>query len=464
MRPISPSRRRTAWLSRWLLEFPARASVLGFAALILVGAALLMLPAASAGPPVSATDALFTATSAACVTGLIVLDTGSDFTGFGQGVILCLIQTGGLGIMTLSILFLVVAGARPGLMERMVIRQNFSPSDQVNPVDILRVVLILTLGIEAVGAALLFPVFLRDFSAPMALYQAGFHAVSAFCNAGFSLFSDSLSGYRDDPVVNLVVCGLIVSGGIGFLVLLEIGKALRRKRRRWERLSLHAKMSIAATAFLLVGAFVLVLLLEWRHTLAGLPLHRKLLAAAFQAVTPRTAGFNTLPVGELANETLFLFVLLMFVGGSPGSCAGGIKTTTLTCLAFLGFSRMRGHERPRLFRRTIPESTVWRALQVGLTSGLVVVAGVMLILITERGDLPVAESRSQFPALLFEVVSAFGTVGLSTGVTPSLSVGGKLVITALMFIGRLGPLVLGMAISRHSAPRAAYAEENLMIG
>jgi trk system potassium uptake protein len=458
------SRRKHSWLSRWFLDFPGRASVLGFALLILVGTGLLMLPAAAVGPPVSAMDALFTATSAACVTGLIVLDTGSDFTLFGQGVILMLIQIGGLGIMTLSILFLLVAGTRPGLMERTVIRQDFSPSEQVNPADILRVVVLLTLGIEATGAALLFPVFRNDFSTPVALYQAGFHAVSAFCNAGFSLFPDSLSGYGDHPLMNLAVCGLIVSGGIGFLVLLEIGKALRRKRRRWEGLSLHAKMAISATLFLLAGSFVLVLLLEWRHTLADLPLPGKIMAAAFQAVTPRTAGFNTVPIGDLTNETLFLFMLLMFVGGSPGSCAGGIKTTTLACLVLLGFSRLGGHKRPRVFRRTIPVNTVWRSLQVGLTSGFVVVVGLMLLLIAERGNPSADPNRAQFPELLFEVVSAFGTAGLSTGATPSLSAGGKLTITALMYVGRLGPLVLGMAFSRRSAPRTAYAEENLMIG
>lgn len=459
-----PSRRNAPRLSRWFLEYPGRASVLGFALLILAGAGLLMLPAATTGVALSPVDALFTATSAACVTGLTVRDTGADFTPLGQGVILLLIQTGGLGIMTVSILFLLAAGARPGLMERTVIRQNFTHRPQLNPTDILRGVLLLTFGIEMIGALLLFPAFWPDFPAPQALYQAGFHSVSAFCNAGFSLFSDSLSRYRDDPLVNLVVCGLVVSGGIGFLVLVEGGKALRHQHRRWERLSLHAKMVLSTTLVFLLGGFVLVLALEWRHTLAELSLPRKLLAATFQAVTPRTAGFNTLPVHEMANETLFFMVLLMFVGGSPGSCAGGIKTTTVAALAFLGLSRLRGFHRPRIFRRTLPERTVWRALTVGLASGLVVAAGLMLLLITERGDLPVGESRAQFPALMFEVFSAFGTVGLSTGVTPSLSTSGKLVITALMFIGRLGPLVLGMAISRQVAPRMAYAEENLMIG
>ncbi|MFP4308953.1 MAG: TrkH family potassium uptake protein [Desulfococcaceae bacterium] len=464
MRALLPTQRRRGRLSRWFLDFPARASVLGFAVLILIGTGLLMLPAASTGASLHAVDALFTATSAACVTGLVVLDTGSDFTVLGQAVILLLIQTGGLGIMTISILFLMVAGGRPGLMERALIHQSFSYQTRLSPVEILRNVVLLTLGFETAGALLLWPVFLGDFPPGEAFYQAGFHAVSAFCNAGFSLFSDSLSGYRGHPLMNLVVCGLIVSGGLGFLVLLEGGRALRRKRRRWERLSLHAKMALATTGLLLAGSVLLVLALEWNHTLAGLSWPDKLMAAVFQAATPRTAGFNTVDIGRLANETLFLFVLLMFVGGSPGSCAGGIKTTTLACLGFLGLSRLRGHQRPRLFRRTLPEGAVWRSLQVGLTSGLVVAAGLMLLLITERGDLPVAESRAQFPELLFEVVSAFGTVGLSTGATPHLSVSGKLVITALMFIGRLGPLVLGMAISRHAAPRAAYAEENVMIG
>ncbi|MBW2096636.1 MAG: hypothetical protein JRI80_17335, partial [Deltaproteobacteria bacterium] len=232
----------------------------------------------------------------------------------------------------------------------------------------------------------------------------------------------------------------------------------------WARLSLHSKIVLFTTAILLVAGTFLVLSMEWNNTLKGPSVPGKILASFFQSVTARTAGFNTLPIGIMANETLFLMILLMFVGASPGSCGGGIKTTSFASLIALGISRVRGKEKTHCFRRTISEGSIGKAISIAMISGVVIAIATMALLITELGEMPHVASRGKFLELLFEVVSAFGTVGLSTGVTPGLSAVGKIIITMVMFIGRLGPLVIAMAVSRESAPRYYYAEESIMIG
>ncbi len=439
-------------------------SILGFILLIGVGTALLMLPAAAKTASLGFVDALFTATSAGCVTGLVVVDTGTRFSLFGQIVILTLIQAGGLGIMTLSTLFLFIAGRKPGMMERQVIQDTFTHQGTVPPSTIVREVIIFACVIEAVGASVLFVRFLMDAKPAEAFYLAVFHAVSAFCNAGFSPFSDSLSAYRSDWILNLTVCFLIITGGIGFFVLSELKRNFRFSRRTWSRLSLHTKLAILSTLVLLFTGTVFILFMEWPNALAELPVPDRFLAAFFQSVTTRTAGFNTLPISQLANETLFLFIVLMFIGACPGSCAGGVKTTTFSTLMLMGFSRLRGHDRPRIFYRTISSGSLARAINVVMISMVVIVAATMLLLMTELRYLSHLESRGKFLELFFEVVSAFGTVGLSAGNTAGLSMPGKLIITAVMFIGRLGPLVIGVAISRQRSSRFHYAEENIMVG
>lgn len=444
---------------------PARLSVAGFALLIGLGTILLMLPAASSGPSLDAVDALFTATSASCVTGLIVVDTGTAFTAFGQGVILTLIQIGGLGIMTLSTLFVMMAGRRPSLTGRLAVQDAYTHSQDRTPGDILRDVALFVALVEGIGVVVLFFGFLPHYPAGQALYTALFHSVSAFCNAGFSLFSDSLAGYREDWVINLTVCGLIVSGGLGFLVLSELNRRPLLRRRTWSRLSLHSKLVLSTTAILLMSGTLLILFLEWDNTLADLSLPGRFLAALFQSTTLRTAGFNTLPIGEMANVTLFLFILFMFIGGGPGSCAGGVKITTMASLFVVGLSRFRHHYRPQVFFRTIHESSIAKAMSVMLTGIFIIALGTGCLLITELGEIPHPESRGKFLELLFEMVSAFGTVGLSTGVTGELTVWGRLVITAAMFLGRLGPLVVALAVTRmDTPPRYHYATERIMIG
>ena len=449
---------------RHLYRSPAWITILGFAVLILFGTVLLILPLATNGTPLAAVDALFTATSAVCVTGLTVVDTGSRFSPFGQAVILGLIQVGGLGIMTLGTLFLLMAGRRLSLAERAVVQDSFTHSADRRPGDILRQVILYTLAIEAIGAGLLYPGFAAGMDAGKAAWNSIFHAVSAFCNAGFSLFPDSLSGYHGHWGINLVIAALVVAGGLGFLVIAEIAGWLPARHRRWGQLSLHSKVVLTTTGGLLAAGFLAVLCMEWSNTLAPLTVPQRLLAAGFQSVTTRTAGFNSLPVHLMANETLFVFILLMFIGASPGSCGGGIKTTTFLTLVLTGIARLRGADKPGIFYRQIAGSSVMKAFSVVMVSVGVVLIGTLGLLMTELGEVSHLQSRGKFLEIAFEVVSAFGTVGLSTGVTGAMSQAGKLILTALMFTGRLGPLMLAYAISRPSPPRYRYAEENIMIG
>ncbi len=452
-------------ISRFFFDSPERIPLLGFLALIAAGTFLLMLPVASKSVPISFVDALFTATSASCVTGLTVVDTGSFFSPFGQAVILVLIQIGGLGIMTLSTLFLLMAGRRIGLAGRTVIQDTFTHSGERNPARIVREVLAFTLVMEGCGTALLFVGFLpAAHGATDALWQALFHSVSAFCNAGFSLFTDSLVRFRGSWLVNLTVCALIVAGGLGFLVVAEIRTHASARRRTWRRLSLHSKIVITSTGLLIAIGTLVILFMERSNTLAALSAPQRVMAALFQSITTRTAGFNTLPVGAMASETLFVMIILMFIGASPGSCGGGIKTTTFATICLLGAARLRGRDHPQAFYRKISGSSVAKAISVAMLSLAVIVTGTLLLTMSELGGISRLDSRGAIFELLFETVSAFGTVGLSMGATGSLSAVGKLLITSVMFIGRLGPLVLAVAVSRQRAPRHTYAEEKVMIG
>jgi len=451
-------------ISRALFESPARIPIIGFAVLIFTGTALLMLPSATNMSSFGFVDALFTSTSATCVTGLVVVDTGNAFSPFGQLVILLLIQTGGLGIMTLSTLFILMAGRKPSLAGQIVIKDTFTQKGDRSVPSILRDVFLFTFIIEGIGTALMFFHFLPGKSIMEALYISVFHSVSAFCNAGFSLFSENFVTYQADWFMNIVMCLLVVSGGIGFLVLSEVKQQFPFNRRTWSRLSLHSKLVLSTTAILLLFGSFFIIAMEWYNTLAPLSIPERFLAGFFQSVSARTAGFNTLSIGNMANETLFVLILLMFIGASPGSCGGGVKTTTLTTLAMLGISRLRGRERPQLFNRTISNESVGKALSVVMVSMVVIAIATMILLMTELGEVSHTQSRGKFLELLFEVVSAFGTVGLSTGVTGGLTIMGKVILTIVMFIGRLGPLVIALAVSRRGALRYSYAEENIMIG
>jgi trk system potassium uptake protein TrkH len=432
-----------------------------------VGTLLLSLPLAQAGEPLSLLDALFTATSAVCVTGLTVADTGTRFSPFGQAVILALVQVGGLGIMTFAVFVGVVLGRKVAFTDRMVIQDSMHHTPKAGVRRLVRYVLTFTLAVEGAGTLLLWLHFRSGHPAGEAVWQSVFHSVSAFCNAGFGLFADSLVRYRGDPLVNLVITALVVVGGFGFLVNMELWDGVRARLRggRAPLLTLHTRLVLVVTAALLAIGTIAFLLLEWDNALRGMPPGERLLAAWFQSVTPRTAGFNTVDYGRLSSDTLLFTIFLMFVGASPGSTGGGIKTTTLGLLFALVVARWRGRGRAAVFHRTIPHAVMDRALLITLLAGALVFLAIGLLVATETHGTPFAAADHRFMALMFEAVSAFGTVGLSTGITASLSPTGKLVLVALMFAGRVGPLTLVLAVGpRQERGRFRYAEENVMVG
>jgi len=448
---------------------PLHPSVLlaaSFAGAILVGTLLLTLPVSAVGPPVTPLEALFTATSAVCVTGLTVVDIGTRFSVFGQWVILGLIQAGGLGIMTYALFVSVLLGRRISFQHRVVLQDSLHHSPTTRLKALLRHVIVFTLLIEVTGAALLWLHWRGEFPG-RAAYLGLFHAVSAFCNAGFSPFPDNLTRYRGDFVVNAVITGLIIVGGLGFLVSLELRDRLLQRLRgqRLAPLSLHARVVVTVTASLLACGFLGFLVLEWDNLLRALPLDEAVLAAWFQSVTPRTAGYNTVDYGSATATTLYLTVFLMFIGASPGSTGGGIKTTSCGLVVALFRARWRGRGQATLFRRTVPHEAMDRAVTVTLLSATLVALSVLVLTFVEQRFAPANTSGPAFLALVFEATSAFGTVGLSTGITARLTPLGQLLIIALMFVGRVGPLTVALAAGHSEEKgRIRYAEENVMVG
>jgi trk/ktr system potassium uptake protein len=440
-------------------------SILGFAVLIAAGAVLLMMPVSAVGMPLGFIDALFMSTSASCVTGLAVMDIGRQFTLFGQLVILVLIQVGGLGIMTISTLLLMMMKRRPTLSGQAIIKDAYTYGEGKQTVaSVLKAIFLVAFTIEAVGALAIYLRMAPQSGWRLSVYPAIFHAVSAFCNAGFSLNADSFTRYREDWVINGALCVLIIIGGIGFVVIAELRQRFFPGRHSIKRLSLHSRLALGASALLIGVGTGAILLMEWNNTLAPLSLPSRLLAAMFQSVSARTAGFNTLDLGAMANETLFMLCILMFIGACPGSCGGGVKTTTVACLVTLGISKLRGLSRPHIFRRTLTDASISKAASVVMVSVVIIALAMMALMMSELGGSPHNQTRGRFMELLFEAVSAFGTVGLSTGITSTLSHIGRIIITLLMFIGRLGPLVIALALSRERVTRFQYAEENIMIG
>ncbi len=448
---------------------PQQQLIASFILLILVGSLVLMLPGITTNGRMSYIDALFTSTSAVCVTGLVVTDTGADFTRIGQWVLLALIQLGGLGIMTFSTIFLLMLGRRPSLGHDTVLQDTFAHSPTRNLYTLIVSVVLFTFAVEFMGAALYFVHWIREFPVNDALFISLFHAVSAFCNAGFCLFPDSFTRYQGHVVVNLNTIFLIITGGIGFVVLLELyqryGQSKRKNGRQRRTLSLHAKLTLLTTLILIVAGAVFFFFVEYNDVLRGMNVSNRVLISVFQSVTVRTAGFNTVDFSLLSNSTLFFFVILMFIGASPGSCGGGIKTTTAAVFFALVRSRLRGEIHTRMMNRTIPMGAVARAVAVVISSGLVITVLVIVLLLTQLGGTSHVESRGMFLEYLFEAVSAFGTVGLSMGKTSGLNAIGKLVIIVLMFVGRLGPLTLAFSIRpRETAAPLKYSEEAVMIG
>lgn len=432
---------------------PAQTIIAGFAAVILAGALLLSLPAASAsGRAAPFLTALFTATSATCVTGLVVVDTAEYWSPFGELVILVLIQLGGLGYMTISLLLAMVIGRRIGLRERLIQQEAMNVYTLGGIVRFTRTVALVTIAIEAVGAVLLTLRWWPEFGLGRGLYYGVFHSISAFNNAGFDLMGGfrSLTAFTSDLSVSLTIAVLIILGGLGFTVLMDLGRP--------RRFTLHARVVLVTTAALIGLGTLLVFLLEYANpaTLGRLPLGEKVLAAFFQSVTPRTAGFNTLDIGRLLDPTLMLLIALMFIGASPGGTGGGIKTTTFVAPMAVILSMMRGRPDPELFRRRLPPVTVYKAVTIALVGVAFVVTMATALAF---------EERVEFMAALFEVASAFGTVGLSTGITPELSSVGRIIIMFTIFTGRVGLLTMAFALTRRQRPaNFRFPEERIMIG
>lgn len=436
---------------------PPKVLVCGFGAIIFLGTLLLSLPVSTVDAKgLSFLDALFTATSATCVTGLVVVDTGDTFTRFGEMVILSMIQVGGLGFMSFATLLAFILGKRISFKERLIIQESLNNANVEGIVRLVKRIFIFTAVVEITGGIILSLRFSQEMAAGKAIYFGFFHAVSNFNNAGFDLMGGfrGLTAYAEDPVVNLTVITLISLGGIGFIVMNELFD-----HRRTRRLSLQSKIVLAISAALVFGGALLIFMLEYNnpYTLKPMTMTGKMFGAFYQAVTPRTAGSNTLNIPDLKQSTLFLIIFLMFIGASPGSTGGGIKTTTFAVLIGAVKSQIRGREDVTFFDRRMDPGIISKSLTVTLISLFLVVLITMVLTITEEGK--------DFLMIFFETVSAFSTVGLSMGLTPELSSFGKILITITMFAGRIGPLTLAFAIAKkRKEDHYRYPAGKVMIG
>ncbi len=440
--------------------------IIFFAALILLGATLLHITEGDSVKPLSWTDALFTATSASCVTGLIVVDTGTYFTRFGQIIILFLIQIGGLGIMTFASLAFYLWKQRVSFTDRIAIGQSLRHDPTFHLGKFLTRIVAWTFLIEFLGAAFLFIQAPNIFSP----FSALFHAVSAFCNAGFSLFTNSLMDWQGDWYVNIVFIVLIFLGGIGFTVLVELQthctKLIKSTRNKLsEKLSWHSKTVLRTSIYLVIFGWVAIYLAEFVSYHRMMVADDAVLTSLFQSVTCRTAGFNTLDIAKMTNVSLVIMLFLMFIGGAPGSCAGGLKVTTFRVLISVIISQLNGKKQASIGQFGISEDIIKRAFLLFVFAGGIIFVSSFMLDITEGGDLPHYQVRGQFLEILFETVSAFSTVGLSTGLTAKLTIAGKWILIVLMFIGRLGPLLFVAAIQSWQKTQSyVLPEENLIIG
>jgi len=433
---------------------PAQILVLGYLMVIITGTILLMLPIATIdGSGLGLVDALFTATSATCVTGLIVVNTATAFTVFGQLVIMVLIQVGGLGIMTMSTMIAFVIGKKISLKERLIIQEDLNQFKISGLVRLVQYVLTFTLIIEGSGVIILFLRLINDYPILRAFYLSVFHSISAFNNAGFDLFGNSLESFTGDIVINFMVITLIILGGLGFGVLAELFNT-----RNIKKTSLQTKIVLTITLILIVIGFLSIMALEYSNeaTMGKLPFGQKVMASLFLSVTPRTAGFNTIPTGALQSSTLFLLIVLMFIGASPGSTGGGIKTTTFGVLLITVWSLITGKKDIEVYNRQLETEVVFKALSITMLALGMVVSVTMILTISEKMD---------FLPVFFETVSAFGTVGLSTGVTSELSSFGRILITLTMFAGRVGPLTLALAFAERKRNGVYhFPREKVMVG
>lgn len=434
---------------------PARFIILTFLLIIIIGGLLLSLPISSkSGKFTNPIDALFTANSATCVTGLVVVDTGTHYTFFGQIVILILIQIGGLSYMTIFTFLALLLGRKIPLLDRIILKESINFFSVGGIIKLARRILFIVLIFEGVGAIILASVFVKDYGILTGLFYGIFHSVSAFCNAGFDLLGNfiSLTNYKGNILLNITVILLIITGGIGFGVISEIIDFHKSKK-----LSLHTKLVLTVTAILIISGTILIFLFERNNlsTLKPLTIKEKILTSIFQAVTPRTAGFNTINIGYLNLSTLILLILFMFIGASPGGTGGGIKTSTFAIILMNIKNTIKGREGVTIYDRCVDSSTVKKSYLIFTASIFLIFLSTFLLSITEKFGLI---------NILFEVTSAFGTVGLSTGITPYLSPFGKIIIMFTMFAGRVGILSILTSISVKKPQRTYLPEDKVMVG
>ncbi len=434
---------------------PAQILVIGFASLILLGTLLLMLPISTkeAEGGLTFIDALFEATSAVCVTGLTVVDPGSTFTLFGQFVLLFLIQVGGWGFMTIGMFMFIILGKKIGLKERLLLQDSLNIFTLSGVVKLVLQIIGISLLVEFLGAVVLAVRWSVEMSWGKAIYYGIFHSISAFNNAGFGLEPDNLSKWVGDPTVNLAITLLFITGGLGFTVILDIW---RKKSLR--RLSLHSKVALMMTLILNIAGFLIIFASEYHNpaTFGKLDLGEKLWAAYFQGVDPRTAGFNTIDIGKMTLSSQVFMMVLMFIGASSGSTGGGIKVTTFFIILLAFWSVVTNRQEVNAFKRRLPWGLVNKALSITVTAVIFIFVIFFLLTYTEDADMK---------SLLFETISAFGTVGLTADFTGHLTPAGRVLITIMMFIGRLGPLTMAYALlSKQQEAKIKYAEEKIMIG
>lgn len=443
---------------------------LGFAGLIMLGTVLLRLPwAHQMGKSVGWLDALFLSASATCVTGLSPVNVAESFNGFGQAVLLFLIQAGGLGIFTASITLVLVSGNRLSLADEQTIHATVGRLREARPLDVFIYACLFVLLFELAGVVALFPLLAEASpgnSVGQTLWEAGFHSVSAFCNAGLSIYPEGMAHWRQHPGILAVFNILVIAGGIGLMTLINLRYFAfwRRDPRRRGRLTLQTRLALTMAALLLVAGTAATLLFEWGHTLRSAQGWERLSWSLFHSTMTRTAGFNVVEVGEMNPPTLLVTLGLMFIGGAPGSMAGGIKTVTFAVLIMTAWSALRRREEVQFWGRRVRPKLSNVAAMVTLLAGICVLIGVGLLMLTEDGQ-PASRTSQRWLAVVFEAASAFCTVGLSAGVTPLLTAWGKLIIIVLMFVGRVAPLVLSVYLARPANPLLVrHPKEELALG
>lgn len=462
------SQKKAGKLNKKSIFTPARATTLGFLAVILIGAFLLSLPIShNDGEWFGFTDSLFTATSCVCVTGLVVVDTAIEFTLFGQIVILLLIQIGGLGFMTLATVMFIVFGKKINLQNRIYMQESVSEDNLKGVVRLAQKIVIYTLAFEAMGAFILSFQFAKDFGVGEGIFKAIFMSVSAFCNAGFDVLGahygafSSLAHYQNNPLVLLTLSTLVVMGGLGFAVITDI-----ISRKKSNRLRAHSKAVLLMTSILIVLGTVMFLGFEYNNpkTIGNMSFGNKLLNSLFQAVTPRTAGFQVLNQANLTVSGATLTMVLMFIGASPASTGGGIKTTTFLIMIAYLWSNLRGEKDLVLNKKQITTAQLKKSVAIITTAVLVIVGSVMVISIAEGVS---GNKYAGFEEILFESISAFSTVGLTMGITPTLSVVSKLMLCLVMLIGRTGPITMGFALVKKvnkTQVNIKYPNSDIMVG